>query len=317
MPTQYKPSTLRTIESDFRLRLIPELGTRFMSDIERSDLQSRVTVWQTKLSPAKVHACINAARVLYRDFDLIISTDNLLLSNPTDGLRLPSVPTGGRDRIATAEEARRLIAALAPAEAMLWATARSPSRSTATGTCCPAARKRLPACSMSTTPGAARKRPAGSSVDSPRSSSVKLGRSRHGGVAEWLNAALSKSVVRLIGVPGVRISPPPLSNRRKSWREQASYGSTKPKCGGLENRSGLIGLTRVRIPPPPFAAALARRPARPGGNARREASGRAMLRPPPGAPGGQAPEDPIGGADVARCLRRTLRAAGALDHLWG
>jgi hypothetical protein len=29
-------------------------------------------------------------------------------------------------------------------------------------------------------------------------------------VAEWLNAALSKSVVRLIGVPGVRISPPPL-----------------------------------------------------------------------------------------------------------
>lgn len=29
-------------------------------------------------------------------------------------------------------------------------------------------------------------------------------------MAEWLNAALSKSVVRLIGVPGVRISPPPL-----------------------------------------------------------------------------------------------------------
>jgi hypothetical protein len=31
-----------------------------------------------------------------------------------------------------------------------------------------------------------------------------------GGVAEWLNAAVSKTVVRLIGVPGVRISPPPL-----------------------------------------------------------------------------------------------------------
>ena len=30
-----------------------------------------------------------------------------------------------------------------------------------------------------------------------------------GGVAEWLNAAVSKTVVRLIGVPGVRISPPP------------------------------------------------------------------------------------------------------------
>lgn len=119
----YKPATLRTIESDFRLRLIPELGTHFMSDIERSDLQARVTIWQAKLSAAKVHACINAARVLYRDFDLITGTDNLLLTNPTDGLRLPSVPTGGRDRIATAEEARRLVAALPPAEAVLWATA--------------------------------------------------------------------------------------------------------------------------------------------------------------------------------------------------
>ena len=32
-----------------------------------------------------------------------------------------------------------------------------------------------------------------------------------GGVAERLNAAVSKTVVRLIGVPGVRISPPPFS----------------------------------------------------------------------------------------------------------
>jgi hypothetical protein len=37
--------------------------------------------------------------------------------------------------------------------------------------------------------------------------------SHPGGVAEWLNAALSKSVVRLIGVPGVRISPPPYLRR--------------------------------------------------------------------------------------------------------
>ncbi len=36
---------------------------------------------------------------------------------------------------------------------------------------------------------------------------------RHpGGVAERLNAAVSKTVVRLIGVPRVRISPPPLSH---------------------------------------------------------------------------------------------------------
>ncbi len=124
---QYKPSALRTIESDFRLRLIPELGPRFMGDIERSDLQGRVTAWQAKLSASKVHGTVNAARVLWRDFDLITGTDNLLLIDPTKGLRLPAVPVGGRDRIATADEARRLIAALVtadyPDEAVLWATA--------------------------------------------------------------------------------------------------------------------------------------------------------------------------------------------------
>ena len=33
---RYKPSALRTIEQDFRLRLIPDLGAHFMSDIERA-----------------------------------------------------------------------------------------------------------------------------------------------------------------------------------------------------------------------------------------------------------------------------------------
>ncbi|MHB1467615.1 MAG: tyrosine-type recombinase/integrase [Solirubrobacteraceae bacterium] len=120
---KYKPSALRTLEQDFRLRLTPALGPRFMADIERSDLQGLVTTWQTKLSPSKVHACVNAARVLWRDFDLVTGTDNLLLVDPAKGLRLPAVPTGGKDRIATADEASRLIAALQPGEAVLWATA--------------------------------------------------------------------------------------------------------------------------------------------------------------------------------------------------
>jgi integrase len=119
---RYKPSALRTIEGDFRLRLIPELGTHFMSDIERPDLQGRVTVWQAALSASKVHACVNAARVLWRDFDLITGTDNLLLVDPTKGLRLPAVP-GGRDRIATADEAHRLIAALDEEDQALWGCA--------------------------------------------------------------------------------------------------------------------------------------------------------------------------------------------------
>ncbi len=119
---QYKPSVLRTMEGDYRLRLIPELGMHFMSDIERPDLQARVTVWQFKLSASKVHACVNAARVLWRDFDLVTGAHNALLTNPTKGLRLPAVPLT-RDRIATADEAHRLIAALDEEEQALWGCA--------------------------------------------------------------------------------------------------------------------------------------------------------------------------------------------------
>jgi integrase len=120
---KYKPSALRTLETDFRLRLTPELGTRYMSDIERPDLQNLVNRLQSQLSPSKVHGCVNAARVLWRDFDLVTGTHNALLIDPTKGLRLPAVPVGGNDRIATADEARRLIAALNEDDRALWATA--------------------------------------------------------------------------------------------------------------------------------------------------------------------------------------------------
>jgi integrase len=119
---RYKPSALRTIESDFRLRLIPHLGTHFMSDIERPDLQNVVVIVQCERSASKVHACVNAARVLWRDFDLITGRANALPSNPTKGLRLPAVPLT-RDRIATSEETLRLIAALEERDQALWATA--------------------------------------------------------------------------------------------------------------------------------------------------------------------------------------------------
>jgi integrase len=119
----YKPSALRTIEQDLRLRLIPELGAHRMGEIARVDLQRRVGTWLAQgLSPSKVHASVNAARVLFRDFDLISGTENPLAHDPTRGLRLPAV-TGRRDRIATPDEARRLIAALEHENRALWATA--------------------------------------------------------------------------------------------------------------------------------------------------------------------------------------------------
>jgi integrase len=120
---RYKPSALRTIEQDLRVRLIPALGPYPMSDIEKADLQHLVGAWLGEgLSASKIHGAVTAARVLWRDFDLITGKDNLLSTDPTRDLRLPAV-TSKRDRIATPDESRRLILALKEEDRALWATA--------------------------------------------------------------------------------------------------------------------------------------------------------------------------------------------------
>jgi integrase len=120
---RYKPSALRTIEQNLRLRLIPELGPHAMNEIARADLQRRIGAWRASgLSASAVRGTVNAARVLWRDFDLITGIDNQLPIDPTRRLRLPA-DTGKRDRIATPDEALRLIEALDEGDQALWETA--------------------------------------------------------------------------------------------------------------------------------------------------------------------------------------------------
>ena len=54
-----------------------------------------------------------------RDFYLVTGANNLLVIDPTKGLRLPAVPLT-RERIATADEAHRLITALDEEDQALW-----------------------------------------------------------------------------------------------------------------------------------------------------------------------------------------------------
>jgi integrase len=120
---QYKPSSLRTIETDLRLHLVPRLGTKGMIDITRADMQRLVGgLLASGSSPSKTRSIINAARVLWRDLDLLTGHDDPLLIDPTRGLRLPA-SAGRCERIATPDEARRLIDALQAADRALWATA--------------------------------------------------------------------------------------------------------------------------------------------------------------------------------------------------
>jgi integrase len=120
---RYKPSALRTIEGDLRLHLVPSLGARAMVGVARADLQRLVGSWLAGgLSPSKIRSIVNAARVLWRDLDLLTGHDDPLLIDPTRGLRLPA-SAGRRERIATPDEARRLIEALQPGDRALWASA--------------------------------------------------------------------------------------------------------------------------------------------------------------------------------------------------
>jgi hypothetical protein len=120
---RYKPSSLRTIEGDLRLYLVPNLGGKLLVGVARGDLQRLVSGWLAEgMSPSKIRSIVNAARVLWRDLDLITGHDDQLLIDPTSGLRLPA-STGRRERIATPDEARRLIAALQPQDRAVCATA--------------------------------------------------------------------------------------------------------------------------------------------------------------------------------------------------
>jgi integrase len=117
----YKPSALRGYEQALRLRLLPSLAAHRIADITRADLQRLVSDWQEAgLSPSSIRNTINAVRAIYRNADLLV--DGAIPPSPTIGLRLPAV-RGRRERIASPDEATRLLRALPREDRALWATA--------------------------------------------------------------------------------------------------------------------------------------------------------------------------------------------------
>jgi integrase len=115
----YKPSAVRGIEEAFRLRLNPAFGPRKLADVRRAELQRLIDRMQLDgSSPSTIRNTINAARALYRH----AIRHDVVLTDPTDGLALPAV-RGRRERVASPQEAERLLAALPATERGLWATA--------------------------------------------------------------------------------------------------------------------------------------------------------------------------------------------------
>jgi integrase len=116
---RYKPSAIRSYEASLRLRLVPVLGHRRLSDIHRTDLQDLADKLVAKgVHASTVQCSLLPLRAIYRR---ALARGEVAL-NPTQGLELPAV-RGRRERIADPAEAAKLIAAIPERDRALWATA--------------------------------------------------------------------------------------------------------------------------------------------------------------------------------------------------
>jgi integrase len=115
----YKPSAIRSYEASLRLRVLPAVGHMRLSEVTRVDLQDLVDeLVREGLNASTIGCTLLPLRAIYRR---AINRGDVAV-NPTTGLELPAVRSG-RDRIASPDEAARLIAALPPEDRALWATA--------------------------------------------------------------------------------------------------------------------------------------------------------------------------------------------------
>lgn len=114
----YKPSAVRSYRAALHGYLLPELGARKLSAITRQDVQSLADRLAASLSPSTVRNALMPLRAIYRK----ALRDGVVALNPTAGVELPAV-RGTRERIASPDEAARLLAALDEGDRAVWATA--------------------------------------------------------------------------------------------------------------------------------------------------------------------------------------------------
>ncbi len=117
--TRYKPSSIRNYEGWLRRYVLPTLGDRRLGDVRRVDVQDLVDALIGRgLAGSTVR---NALDPLRRIFDRALKRD-LVAIDPTDGIDWPAT-SRKRERVASPQEARKLIAALPESDCALWATA--------------------------------------------------------------------------------------------------------------------------------------------------------------------------------------------------
>lgn len=123
----FKPSVVRSYESSMTTKrkalagrsVLDEIGARKLADVTRVELQDIADrLLATGLDPSTVRNCLMPLRALFRR----AFSRNEVAVNPTTALELAAV-RGRRDRIASPEEAERLIGILAKRDRALWSVA--------------------------------------------------------------------------------------------------------------------------------------------------------------------------------------------------
>ncbi len=116
----YKPSAIRGYEKALRLRVLPRFGDMKLSDLRRVDVQDFVdSMLAGGLHASTIDSTVNPLRAIYRR---AVSRGEIAV-NPTRELEMPAIRSK-KMRIASPQEAKRLLAALPEGDQALWATAR-------------------------------------------------------------------------------------------------------------------------------------------------------------------------------------------------
>ena len=116
---RYKPSAIRSYEAALRDHVVPRLARTRLGDVQHRDVQRIADELLAEgRDPSTIRNALMPLRVIFRraveDGDVAI--------NPCAHLRLPAV-RGRRERIASPQEAERLLAALPARDRPVWATA--------------------------------------------------------------------------------------------------------------------------------------------------------------------------------------------------
>jgi integrase len=115
----YKPGALRVYARALRMRVLPRGGDRRLEAIARIDLQDMVDELLAEgVNASTIRSTLLPRRAIYRR---AVSRGEVAI-NPTSGLEIPAA-RGGRDRIASPDECKALLAALEHRDRALWATA--------------------------------------------------------------------------------------------------------------------------------------------------------------------------------------------------